>query len=89
MKRFLFLFVSALLAGTTYASNLSKDVIAMVTNNHEVSITEQGQSLILEQPMNVQTQANGHYSHGSHGSHSSHASHSSHSSHSSHFSSSF
>ena len=86
MKRFLFLFVSALLAGTTYASNLSKDVIAMVTSNHEVSITEQGQSLILEQPVNVQTQANGHYSHSSHRSHSSHSSHRS---HSSHYSSSF
>ena len=48
MKRFLFLFVSALLAGTTYASNLSKDVFAMVTNSSEVSITEQGQSLVLE-----------------------------------------
>ena len=59
MKRVLFLLVSALLAGTTYASNLSKDVIAKVTNSSEVSITEQGQSLILEQPVNVQTQANG------------------------------
>ena len=86
MKRLLFLFVSALLAGTTYASNLSKDVIAMVTNRSQVSITEQGQSLILEQPVNVQTQANTHYSHSSH---SSHRSHSSHSSHSSHYSSSF
>ena len=86
MKRLLFLFVSALLAGTTYASNLSKDVIAMVSNSHEVSITEQGQSLILEQPLNVQTQANGHYSHSSHRSHSSHSSHRS---HSSHYSSSF
>ena len=72
MKRVLFLFVSALLAGTTYASNLSKDVIAMVTNNRMVSITEQGQSLILEQPSNVQMDANGHYSHSSHSSHSSH-----------------
>ena len=81
MKRVLFLLVSALLAGTTYASNLSKDVIAMVTNNHEVSVTEQGQSLILEQPVSVQTDANGHYSHSSHRSHSSHSSHRSHSSH--------
>ena len=72
MKRLLFLFVSALLAGTTYASNLSKDVIAMVTNSNSVSITEQGQSLILEQPVNVQMDANGHYSHSSHSSHSSH-----------------
>ena len=86
MKRVLFLLVSALLAGTTYASNLSKEVIAKVTNSSEVSITEQGQSLILEQPVNVQTQANGHYSHSSH---SSHRSHSSHSSHSSHYSSRF
>lgn len=78
MKRVLFLLVSAFLAGTTYASNLSKDVIAMVTNTHEVSITEQGQSLILEQSLNVQTQTNGHYSHSSHSSHRSHSSHSSH-----------
>lgn len=78
MKRVLFLLVSALLAGTTYASNLSKDVIAKVTNSNEVSITEQGQSLILEQPVNVQNQANTHYSHSSHSSHSSHRSHSSH-----------
>ena len=78
MKRVLFLLVSALLAGTTYASNLSKDVIAMVTSIHVVSLTEQGQSLILEQPVNVQTEANGHYSHSSHSSHSSHRSHSSH-----------
>lgn len=81
MKRALFLLVSALLAGTTYASNLSKDVIAKVMNNYEVSVTEQGQSLILEQPVNVQLDANGHYSHRSHSSHSSHSSHRSHSSH--------
>ena len=81
MKRVLFLLVSALLAGTTYASNLSKDLIAKVTNSSEVSITELGQSLILEQPSNVQMDANGHYSHRSHSSHSSHSSHKSHSSH--------
>ena len=81
MKRVLFLLVSALLAGTTYASNLSKDVIAMVTSNHMVSLTEQEQSLILEQPVNVQMDANGHYSHSSHVSHGSHGSHSSHVSH--------
>lgn len=75
MKRVLFLFVSTLLAGATYASNLSNSVIAMMTSNHVESITEQGQSLILEQPVNVQTEANGHYSHGSHSSHSSHVSH--------------
>lgn len=78
MKRVLFLLVSALLAGTTYASNLSKDVIAMVTSSNVESVTGQGQSLILEQPVNVQTQANGHYSHGSHVSHGSHGSHVSH-----------
>ena len=53
MKRVLFLLVSALLAGTTYASNLSKDVIAMVTNRSQSAITEQGQARILEQPVNV------------------------------------
>lgn len=78
MKRVFFLLISALLAGTTYASNLSKDVFAMVMNSNGVSITEQSSSLILEQPVNVQTQANGHYSHRSHASHSSHSSHSSH-----------
>ena len=62
MKRVLFLLVSALLAGTTYASNLSKDVIAKVTNSNEVSITEQGQSLILEQPVNCANYANSEYS---------------------------
>jgi hypothetical protein len=82
MKRVLILLVSALLAGTTYASNLSKDIIAMVTNSSAVSITEQqGQSLILEQPVNVQMDANGHYSHSSHVSHGSHGSHGSHVSH--------
>ena len=81
MKRFLFLFVSALLAGTTYASNLSKDVIAMVTNSNEASITEQGQSLILEQPVSGRMDANYHYSHSSHVSHGSHGSHGSHVSH--------
>ena len=86
MKRVLFLLVSALLAGTTYASNLSKNVIAKVTNSNEVSITEQGQSLILEQPVSTQLHAN---QHGSHVSHSSHSSHSSHRSHSSHYSSRF
>ena len=86
MKRVLFLLVSALLAGTTYASNLSKDVIAKVTNANEFSITEQGQSLILEQPVSAQLHAN---QHGSHVSHSSHSSHFSHRSHSSHYSSSF
>ena len=69
MKRLLFLVVSALFAGTTYASNIGKDVIAMVTNSHKVSITDQGQSLILEQSVNAQSQSNGHYSHSSHSSH--------------------
>ena len=81
MKRALFLLVSALLTGATYASNLSKDVIAKVTNSSGVSITEQGQSLILEQPVNTQMDANWHYSHSSHVSHGSHGSHGSHVSH--------
>lgn len=79
MKRALFLFVSALLTGTTYASNLSKNVIAMVTSSNVASAVEQqGQSLILEQPVSVQAEAEGHYSHSSHRSHTSHRSHSSH-----------
>lgn len=75
MKRVLFLFVSAILTGTTYASNLSKEVIAKVTNSSEISEIRQNQSLILEQPLNVQNEANKHYSHSSHSSHSSHRSH--------------
>ena len=75
MKRVLFLLVSALLTGTTYATNLSKDVIAKVTNSSEVSIMEQEQSLILEQPTSVQLDANYHYSHNSHTSHRSQSSH--------------
>lgn len=75
MKRVLFLLVSVLLAGTAYASNLSKDVIAMVLNKDAVSFTGQGQSLILEKSMSGQTHVTGHESHRSHSSHSSHRSH--------------
>ena len=75
MKRVLILLVSALLAGTTYASNLSKDIVAKVTNSSEVSVTKQGQSLVLEQKLNKQTGVNTHYSHSSHASHASHVSH--------------
>ena len=78
MKRALYLLVSALFASATYATNLSKDVIAKVTNSNEITIKGQNQSLILEQPVNVQMEANGHYSHVSHRSHSSHRSHVSH-----------
>lgn len=83
MKKVLFLLLSALLAGTAFCSNLSRDFIAKVTNNvKEVSVKEwQKQSLILEQPANEQMDVNWHYSHSSHGSHSSHSSHSSHASH--------
>ena len=72
MKRVLFLLVSALMTCTTYASNLSKDVIAKVTNNDVVSISKQRQTLILEQPMGEQVQENSHQSHRSHSSHRSH-----------------
>lgn len=72
MKRVLFLLVSALLAGTTYASNLSKDIVAKVLNRDEVSIIGQGQSLILEQPKCGQIKMNSHESHRSHSSHRSH-----------------
>ena len=82
MKRLMFLFVSAILAGASYASNLSKDIIAMVSDPTEESIIkQQQQSLILEQPVSFQNELNGHYSHSSHRSHSSHSSHSSHRSH--------
>ena len=71
MKRVLFLLVSALMAGTAFASNLSKDVITKVAKN-TVSISGQGQSLILEQPSSGQVQVNSHQSHRSHSSHRSH-----------------
>ena len=66
MKRVLFLLVSALMTCTTFASNLSKDVIAKVTNNDVVSIAKQRQALILEQPMSGQVKVNSHQSHRSH-----------------------
>lgn len=72
MKRGLFLFVSALMTCTAFASNLSKDVIAKVTDNDVVSITKLGQTLILEQPTSGQVQVNSHQSHRSHSSHRSH-----------------
>lgn len=78
MKRALFLLVSALLAGTAYTSNLSKEIIAKVTNSDEVSISEQKQSLILEQPVRGDINAQWHGSHRSHRSHGSHGSHRSH-----------
>jgi len=72
MKRALFLLVSALMTCTTFASNLSKNVIAKVTNNDVVSIVKQGQTLVLEQFMSEQVQVNSHQSHRSHSSHRSH-----------------
>lgn len=81
MKRVLYLLVFALLSGTSFATNLSKDIVAKVTNSREVLEEQQNQSLILEQPLSTQLNANQHYSHGSHGSHGSHSSHASHVSH--------
>ncbi len=79
MKRFLFLVASVLVAGVTYASNVSKEIVANVKSDSETSISEQmNQGLILEQPADLQMKMNTHYSHSSHRSHSSHHSHSSH-----------
>lgn len=72
MKRVLFLLVSAFITCTTFASNLGKDVISKVTNSDVVSVTKQGQTLILEQPMSGQVNVNSHQSHRSHSSHRSH-----------------
>ena len=72
MKRVLVLLVSAFLAGTTYASTLSRDLLSRVVNSNEVSVSTQGQSLILEQPKGGQVQVNSHQSHRSHSSHRSH-----------------
>lgn len=78
MKRVLFLLVSLCMAGFTYAADFGKDVLSKVSGNTEVSISEQNQSLILEQAASLQMDVNRHYSHSSHSSHSSHRSHSSH-----------
>lgn len=72
MKRVLFLLVSAFVAGTSFASNLSKEIIAKVSNNEVVSVAKQGQALILEQPMSGQIKVRSHQSHRSHSSHRSH-----------------
>ena len=71
MKKVLFLLVSLLMTGTAYASNLSKNFVAMVSDNG-ISVNEQGQALILEQPMSDKVRASGHQSHRSHSSHRSH-----------------
>ena len=78
MKRVLFLLVSLLIAGYSYAADFGKEVVSKVSNSNEISVSEQNQSLILEQTANLQMDVNRHYSHSSHSSHSSHRSHSSH-----------
>lgn len=89
MKRILFVLVSAILAGTSFASNLSRDIVAKVSNSGETVLVQQDQNLILEMPTSVIDNADWHYSHSSHVSHGSHGSHGSHSSHVSHYSSRF
>ncbi len=78
MKRILFLVVSLFIAGFSQAADFSRDVVSKITNTNEISVSEQSQSLILEQAANMQMDVNRHYSHSSHSSHSSHRSHSSH-----------
>lgn len=78
MKRFLFVFFSAFFAATSFATNLGKDVITKIVNSDENTISQQNQTLILEQPASYEMGVMGHYSHGSHGSHGSHRSHVSH-----------
>lgn len=72
MKKALFLLVSVLLSGMTYASNLGKDVKTKIMNSEQVSIAGQNAPLVLEQPTDVQTGVSDHYSHSSHSSHRSH-----------------
>ena len=48
MKRVLFLLISVFVAGTTYATNLSKDVIAKVTNESELSVSDNEQSSYIK-----------------------------------------
>lgn len=68
-----------MMATTAFASNVSKNVTSMVRGNEkELTINQENQSLILEQPVTVTSEGNFHYSHSSHSSHSSHRSHSSH-----------
>lgn len=81
MKRVLFLLVSAFIAGTTFASNLTKEVVSRVSKDEVVLSDNQNQTLILEKASDAMQLNQWHYSHSSHASHSSHVSHRSHSSH--------
>lgn len=87
MKRILFVLVSAFFAVTSFAANLGKDVVTKIVNDDESTISQQNETLILEQPAGYEFGVADHYSHSSHSSHGSHGSHGSHSSHSSHYSS--
>ena len=75
MKRVLFLVASLIVAGFALAANFSKDVMAKVTSNDEITVSEQIQPLVLEQTATMPMNVNRHYSHSSHGSHASHVSH--------------
>lgn len=81
MKRVLFLLVSALFAGTAFASNLTKEVVSRVSGDEVVLSDNQNQTLILEKASDAMQLNQWHTSHSSHASHSSHSSHRSHSSH--------
>ncbi len=81
MKRFLFILVSALIAGIGYCSSLGEKLIAKATGNTTQIEQQQEQSLVLEQPSVEFNKLSYHVSHSSHRSHSSHSSHRSHSSH--------
>ena len=75
MKRILFLVASLFVAGFAHAADFSKDVLAKVTNNNEITVSEQIQPLVLEQDTTMPMDVNRHYSHSSHSSHASHSSH--------------
>ena len=50
MKRILFVLVSAFFAVTSFATNLGKDVVTRIVNDDESTISQQNETLILEQP---------------------------------------
>ena len=81
MKKFLFLVVSALIAGAGFCSSVGDKVVAKVTKSDMVIEQQNEQQLILETNVADCELLADHYSHSSHRSHSSHSSHSSHHSH--------
>lgn len=61
MKRILFVLVSAFFAVTSFATNLGKDVVTRIVNDDESTISQQNETLILEQPAGYDLSVADHY----------------------------